>query len=128
MMKLNNLKFTSLGKVTEFAAFQTTRLSEKTLARTEEASSFLTDIADVFLFVHRIIKETFSTSFEFKEFFYGSAFKIGYKTAAINFGSWCHYGLGAYHSISSDTCRFWCGFNACQEWLAVSLIQGNGTL
>jgi phospholipid/cholesterol/gamma-HCH transport system permease protein len=39
-------------------------------------------VADVYLFIQRIIKETFSTSFEFKEFFY-QCFKIGYKTLPL---------------------------------------------
>jgi phospholipid/cholesterol/gamma-HCH transport system permease protein len=81
-MKLNDLKFTSFGKVTDFATRQTTRLSEKTLAQTEAASNFITDVADVFLFISRVIKETFSRNFEFKEFFY-QCFKIGYKTLPL---------------------------------------------
>lgn len=58
------------------------RLSEKTLAKKEEASSFLTDIADVFLFIVRIIKETFTRDFEFKEFLH-QCFQIGYKTLPL---------------------------------------------
>jgi phospholipid/cholesterol/gamma-HCH transport system permease protein len=81
-MKLNDLKFTSLDKVTDFATLQTTRLSEKTLAKTEAASNFLTDVADVFLFISRIVKETFSRNFEFKEFFF-QCYKIGYKTLPL---------------------------------------------
>jgi phospholipid/cholesterol/gamma-HCH transport system permease protein len=81
-MKLNDLKFTSLDKVTDFATLQTTRLSEKTLAKTQAASNFLTDVADVFLFISRIVKETFSRNFEFKEFFF-QCYKIGYKTLPL---------------------------------------------
>lgn len=57
-------------------------LSEKTLAKTAEAHSFLTDVADVFLFIRRIIKETFSRNFEFKEFF-RQCFQIGYKSLPL---------------------------------------------
>jgi phospholipid/cholesterol/gamma-HCH transport system permease protein len=68
--------------VQNFASTQTTRLSEKTLAKTEAASNFLTDFADVFLFITRILKETFSLSFEVKEFFF-QCYKIGYKTLPL---------------------------------------------
>lgn len=81
-MKLNKLKLGSISKVSDFAALQTKRISEKTLARTKAASNFITDVADVFMFIQRIIKETFSRSFEFKEFFY-QCFKIGYKTLPL---------------------------------------------
>jgi len=58
------------------------KLSEKTIAKTEIASSFLTDIADVWLFIVRVVKETFSRDFEFKEFF-RQCFNIGYKTLPL---------------------------------------------
>lgn len=46
----------------------TIKISEKTIAKTAEASNFLTDFADALLFVERTIKESFSREFEFKEF------------------------------------------------------------
>jgi len=58
------------------------KLSEKTIATTEEAHSFLTNVADVSLFITRIIRETFSRDFEFREFF-RLCFQIGYKTLPI---------------------------------------------
>ena len=58
------------------------KLSDKTLAKTEEASSFLTDFADVILFMTRITKETFSREFEFREFF-RQCFQIGYKSLPL---------------------------------------------
>jgi phospholipid/cholesterol/gamma-HCH transport system permease protein len=60
----------------------TIKLSEKTIATTEKASNFLTDFADVVLFIVRIIQETFSRHFEFREFFH-QCFKIGYKTLPL---------------------------------------------
>ena len=69
-------KFVSIRKVQDYAAKQAEKLSEQTLAKTDQASNFLTDVADVFLFITRIFKETFSRGFEFKEFFY-QCFKIG---------------------------------------------------
>lgn len=58
------------------------KLSDKTLEKTEAAGSFLTDFADVILFLMRIVKETFSRDFEFKEFF-RQCFHIGYKSLPL---------------------------------------------
>jgi len=58
------------------------KLSDKTLEKTEAASNFLTDFADVILFLTRIVKETFSRDFEFKEFF-RQCFQIGYKSLPL---------------------------------------------
>ena len=60
----------------------TIKISEKTIATTEEASNFLTDFADVILFITRTVKETFSRNFEFREFL-GQCFQIGYKTLPL---------------------------------------------
>jgi len=69
-------------KVTSFASAQSVILSEKTIAKTEEANNFLTDVANVFLFITSIFKETFSRDFEFKEFF-RQCFQIGNKTLPL---------------------------------------------
>jgi phospholipid/cholesterol/gamma-HCH transport system permease protein len=58
------------------------RISEKAIAKSAEAHSFLTDVADVFLFLLRLSKETFSRNFEFKEFF-RQCFQIGYKSLPL---------------------------------------------
>jgi phospholipid/cholesterol/gamma-HCH transport system permease protein len=58
------------------------KLSDKTLEKTEAASSFLTDFADVILFITRITKETFSRDFEFKEFL-RQCFQIGSKSLPL---------------------------------------------
>jgi len=58
------------------------KISEKTFAKTEEASNFLTDFADVLLFISRMIKETFSRNFEFKEFLH-QCYQIGNKTLPL---------------------------------------------
>lgn len=75
-------KFNPVIKVKSFATEKSIKLSEKTIAKTEEASNFLTDIADVFLFIVRILKETFSRNFEFKEFLH-QCFQIGYKSLPL---------------------------------------------
>lgn len=69
-------------KVRNFATKQSIRISEKTLAKREEANNFLTDIADVFLFIVLIVRETFSRNFEFKEFLH-QCFQIGYKSLPL---------------------------------------------
>jgi len=58
------------------------KLSDKTLEKTEAASNFLTDFADVILFITRIAKETFTREFEFKEFL-RQCFQIGYKSLPL---------------------------------------------
>lgn len=69
-------------KVKSFATAQSVIVSETTLAKKEEANNFLTDVANVFLFITQIFKETFSRDFEFKEFF-RQCFQIGYKTLPL---------------------------------------------
>lgn len=75
-------KFNPVIKVKKIATEQSIRLVEKTIAKTAEAGNFLTNIADVFLFITRVIKETFSRNFEFKEFL-RQCFQIGYKTLPL---------------------------------------------
>ncbi len=75
-------KFNPVVKVKKIATEQSIRLVEKTIAKTAEAGNFLTNIADVFLFITRVIKETFSRNFEFKEFL-RQCFQIGYKTLPL---------------------------------------------
>jgi len=68
----------NLTKAKEF----TIKISEKTIAKTEEAGNFLTNFADVLLFISRTFKETFSRNFEFKEFL-NQCFQIGNKTLPL---------------------------------------------
>jgi len=58
------------------------KLGEKTIAKTENIGSFLTEVANVFLFLVRTIKETFSRDFEFSEFL-RQCFQIGYKSLPL---------------------------------------------
>ena len=57
-------------------------ISEKAISKTTEVSSFLMGVTDVFLFIARIINETFSRSFEFREFL-RLCFQIGYKSLPL---------------------------------------------
>lgn len=75
-------KFNPVIKVKGYATAQSVKLSEKTLEKTEAANNFLTDVSDVFLFMGRIFKETFSRDFEFKEFL-RQCFQIGYKSLPL---------------------------------------------
>jgi phospholipid/cholesterol/gamma-HCH transport system permease protein len=80
------LKFDRVKKVIPAIRKTTTRgitkLSEKTISGTEGAGNFLTEVADVFMFVLRVVKETFSINFEFREFF-RQCFQIGYKSLPL---------------------------------------------
>jgi len=76
------IKFDPVIKVKNFATEQSVKLSEKTLKTAVEAGNFLTDVADVFLFIMQILKEAFSGNFEFKEFF-RQCFQIGYKSLPL---------------------------------------------
>jgi len=71
-----------VAKAKEIARLQALKLSEKTLAKSQATNSFLTDIADVVMFITHLIKETFSRRFEVKEFFH-QCFLIGYKSLPL---------------------------------------------
>jgi phospholipid/cholesterol/gamma-HCH transport system permease protein len=75
-------KFNPVIKVKKIATEQSIKLVEKTIARTAKAGNFLTNFADAFLFITRVIKETFSRNFEFEEFL-RQCFQIGYKTLPL---------------------------------------------
>jgi len=71
-----------VSKAKQLALQHTLKLSEGTIAKTATASNFLTRFADVLLFIHHFIKETFSGKFEAKEFF-RQCFSIGYKSLPL---------------------------------------------
>lgn len=75
-------KYNPVIKAKGFATKQSVKLSDKTIAKTIEANSFFADVADVFLFLIRLIKETFSRNFEFKEFL-RQCYQIGYKSLPL---------------------------------------------
>lgn len=76
------IKVNPVTKVKGYATRQSVRLSEKTIAKKAQAGNFLTDLADVFIFLTRIVKETFTRDFEFREFF-RQCFQIGYKSLPL---------------------------------------------
>src|SRR5205823_9957118 len=65
-----------------FARENSIKLSEKTIAKTERANNFLTETANIFLFIARTAKETFSRDFEFREFLH-QCFLIGNKSLPL---------------------------------------------
>ena len=75
-------KINPVIKVKGIVLDQSIKISEKAIEKTAEANSFLSNIADVILFIVRIIKETFSRNFELKEFL-RQCFQIGYKTLPL---------------------------------------------
>lgn len=75
-------QFHPVTKVKGFATKQSVRLSEKTMAKTAIANNFLTDLADVLLFITQFVRETFSRNSEVKEFF-RQCFQIGYKSLPL---------------------------------------------
>jgi len=68
--------------VKSIAKEQSIKLSEKAIIKTAQVNSFFINVADFFLFFSRILKETFSRGFEFREFLQQS-FKIGYKSLPL---------------------------------------------
>ena len=81
MVKYNPVKKV-IPKIRDVTTHSMTKLSDKTLAKTAEASNFLTDFADVILFIMLVFKQTFSRDFEWKEFF-RQCFQIGYKSLPL---------------------------------------------
>ncbi len=73
---------TRADKVKNYATEKSILLSEKSIAKKVEASSFFADIADVFLFISSLMRETFSRGFEFKEFL-KQCYQIGYKSLGL---------------------------------------------
>jgi phospholipid/cholesterol/gamma-HCH transport system permease protein len=71
-----------IPKVRDATKSSMTRLSEKTLEQTDIFSNFLTDVANVALFMTRLTKELFSGHFEWKEFF-RQCYQIGTKTLPL---------------------------------------------
>ena len=75
-------KLAPVIKVKSYATKQTIKLSETTVAKTRMFGNFLTMFADAFIFIIRVVKETFSRNFEFREFL-RQCFQIGYKSLPL---------------------------------------------
>ncbi|MBK9478757.1 MAG: ABC transporter permease [Bacteroidetes bacterium] len=71
-----------VNKVKDYATERSIRLSDKTIAKRKQANSFFSRLGDVFLFVKDVLKESFSSHFEFKEFL-NQCFQIGNKSLPL---------------------------------------------
>jgi phospholipid/cholesterol/gamma-HCH transport system permease protein len=58
------------------------RLGEKTFEKTEKATGFFTEVANIFLFISATVRSIFSRDFEFREFS-RQCFQIGYKSLPL---------------------------------------------
>lgn len=75
-------KNTQVTKVKGLAIKRLTKMSDNTLDKTQIASVFFAEVANFFLFIKVLIKETFSRDFEVKEFF-RQCYQIGYKSLPL---------------------------------------------
>jgi phospholipid/cholesterol/gamma-HCH transport system permease protein len=75
-------KFNPGGKIKSLVTERSIKLTEKTFERTKKANGFLTEMANIFLFISRTAKEIFSRDFEFKEFL-SQCFQIGNKSLPL---------------------------------------------
>lgn len=75
-------KIISIKKIKEFTTHKTIALSDKSIEKTSYFKNLLIDFANVFLFLLRVFKNTFSGKFEFKEFL-KQCFQIGNKSFAL---------------------------------------------
>ena len=71
-----------IKKVKSFATDQSLKIGQRTYAHASTANSFLSSLGNVSLFITQIFRETFSSHFEFKEFF-RQCFQIGYKSLPL---------------------------------------------
>lgn len=74
--------FKPIIRTKDFATKQSIKLSDKTISTKDNTFNLLINVADVFLFMTRIFKETFSVDFEFKEFL-NQCYQIGYKSLPL---------------------------------------------
>jgi len=82
LIKVNQKLILPVIRAKGYATQQSLIISEKTLAKTQLANNFFTDIANVCLFIARFFKESFTRNHEFKEFL-NQCFQIGYKSLPL---------------------------------------------
>lgn len=71
-----------ITQIKDYAGKRTIKISEKTLETGAKANAFLVNVADVFLFLARVLKNMFSRGFEFMEFL-KQCFQIGNKSLGL---------------------------------------------
>jgi len=72
----------AIYKVKAFATKQSISFGKKSFVKNQEAGNFFTDVSDAFLFMLRVVRETFSRHFEFREFLH-QCYQIGYMTLPL---------------------------------------------
>lgn len=75
-------KLNPVPKIKTFATGQSIKISEKTIAKTEDMNSFLLSVGDIALFIKAIFREMFSRRFEFREFL-RQCYEIGNKSLPL---------------------------------------------
>ncbi len=80
-MKKINIEFKKFVKLPDVKQ-KVIKLSEKTIESTQMATLFFAELGEFFLFLFNTIKETFSRSFEFKEFL-RQCYQIGNRTLPL---------------------------------------------
>lgn len=71
-----------IQKIKKFAIDKTVNISESSIKHTSKFSLLLVDTANVFLFLVKVFRNTFSKNFEFREFF-KHCFQIGNKSFGL---------------------------------------------
>jgi phospholipid/cholesterol/gamma-HCH transport system permease protein len=75
-------KFTPIVKVKTFATERSIKLSERTIAKTKDAKTFLSEVGNISLFITQTIKQCFSFPWEFREFL-RQCYLVGNKSFAL---------------------------------------------
>mgnify|MGYP003501962390 FL=1 len=68
--------------IKQYARNKTIAVGDKTIQKNSKVTEFLVDVADVFIFLMNVIRNTFSRGFEFQEFL-KQCFQIGNKSLAL---------------------------------------------
>lgn len=71
-----------IQNIRKYAIKKTINITDKSIENTSKISIFLTDASNVFLFLIKVFKNTFSREFEFKEFL-KQCYQIGNKSFAL---------------------------------------------
>ncbi|MCW3086188.1 MAG: transporter permease [Bacteroidetes bacterium] len=74
--------FQPIIKAKNYTTEKSIKLTEKTIETAESAKSFFTSVGDFSVFILRVIKETFSLPFEFREFL-KQCYQIGNKSLPL---------------------------------------------
>lgn len=81
--KLNKMeKEIPRKNIKQYARNKTIAVGDKTIQKNSKVTEFLVDVADVFIFLMKVIRNTFSRGFEFQEFL-KQCFQIGNKSLAL---------------------------------------------